>query len=163
MSLITADVNQVTPRPMRPRRPARRARVLFEALEGRTFRSASPYESLDGTGNNLANTYWGAAGSDLIRLTAAAYSDGVSSPNLAGDASARTISNLVNSQTDPNDSSTELNSTDGNNLSDFGYAFGQFIDHDMDLTPDGGESFAIEVAADDPIGPEALAFTRFAL
>jgi hypothetical protein len=45
-------------------------------------------------------------------------------------------------------------------LSDFGYAFGQFMDHDMDLTPDGGASFDIPVAAGDPIGPNALPFTR---
>ena len=45
-------------------------------------------------------------------------------------------------------------------LSDFGYAFGQFMDHDMDLTPDGGASFPITVAAGDPIGPNALPFTR---
>ena len=29
---------------------------------------------------------------------------------------------------------------DQNSLSDFGYAFGQFMDHDMDNTPDGGAS-----------------------
>ena len=132
----------------------------FERLEARTFFSTTGYEPINGSGNNIANLTWGAAGSDLLRLSPAAYADGVSFPNLPSDLSAREISNLVNSQTDPNDTSTELNTTDGNNLSDFGYAFGQFIDHDMDLTPDGGDSFPIAVSATDPIGPDALPFTR---
>jgi hypothetical protein len=34
------------------------------------------------------------------------------------------------------------------------------MDHDMDLTPDGGASFPIPVAAGDPIGPNPLSFTR---
>jgi hypothetical protein len=49
---------------------------------------------------------------------------------------------------------------DGNSLADFGYAFGQFMDHDMDNTPDGGASLPIAVAANDPIGPDPLPFTR---
>jgi hypothetical protein len=133
---------------------------LFEALEPRRLMSTTVYESINGSGNNLAHVTWGEAGTDLIRLTPAAYGNGISTPSLASDQSARAISNIVNSQTDPADTSTELNTTDGNNLSDFGYAFGQFIDHDLDLTPDGTESFPIAVAATDPIGPSALAFDR---
>jgi hypothetical protein len=30
----------------------------------------------------------------------------------------------------------DVNTVDGNGLSDFGYSFRQFMDHDMDLTPD---------------------------
>ena len=37
-------------------------------------------------------------------------------------------------------------------LSDFAYAFGQFMDHDMDLTLDNGASDPIAVPAGDPIG-----------
>ena len=40
-----------------------------------------------------------------------------------------------------------------NSLSDFGYAFGQFMDHDLDNSPDGGAEDDIAVAAGDPIGP----------
>ncbi len=42
-------------------------------------------EPIDGVGNNLANPLWGSAGSDLLRLTAAAYADGVDSPSLPND------------------------------------------------------------------------------
>jgi hypothetical protein len=88
-----------------------------------------------------------------------AYADGVSSPSLPNDPSARVVSNILNNQADPNDPSQDLNTVDGNNLSDFGYVWGQFIDHDMDLTPTGsGESFPITAAPGDPIGTEP--FTR---
>ena len=49
---------------------------------------------------------------------------------------------------------------DQQSLSDYGYAFGQFIDHDLDLTPDGGDPMNIPVAVGDPIGPDPLPFTR---
>jgi hypothetical protein len=113
-------------------------------------------ESVDGTGNNLANTLWGAAGADLLRLAAAAYSDGVDAPSLATDASARTISNILNSQADPANPSADIATVDQNSLSDFGYAFGQFIDHDLDLSPNGTTAITIPVAAEDPIGPQEL-------
>ncbi|HEX3358530.1 MAG TPA: peroxidase family protein, partial [Tepidisphaeraceae bacterium] len=131
----------------------------LQSLELRRFLSAT-VESIDGTGNNLANPAWGSAGTDLIRLAAAAYADGIDSPALANDLSARAISNLVNSQADPANPSADIATIDQNSLSDFGYVFGQFMDHDMDLTPDGGASFPIAVAADDPIGPNDLPFTR---
>src|SRR5689334_20252418 len=35
-------------------------------------------------------------------------------------------------------------------LSAFAYAWGQFIDHDLDLTPTGSESFNVAVPTDDP-------------
>jgi peroxidase len=130
----------------------------LEQLELRRFLSAT-VESIDGSGNNLANPTWGSAGTDLLRLAAAAYADGIDSPALPNDLSARAISNLINSQADPNNPSADIATVDQNSLSDFGYVFGQFMDHDMDLTPDGGASFDISVAADDPIGID-LPFTR---
>jgi peroxidase len=145
------------------RSPARlnvaRTIPAFELLESRRMMSTTGYETINGTGNNVTNVTWGQAGTDLIRLTPAAYANGISSPSLPSDQSARAISNDVNSQ-DINGSSTETNTIDGNNLSDFGYAFGQFIDHDMSLSVDGDESDPIAVAANDPIGPAALPFDR---
>jgi peroxidase len=92
-------------------------------------------------------------------LPAAAYADGISAPSLPQDPSARTISNILNSQADPNNPSQNLQTVDQNSLTDFGYVWGQFIDHDMDLTPaNSGESFPISVAPGDPIGTQP--FTR---
>jgi peroxidase len=140
-------------------------RFDVERLESRTHLTAttaspSSVEPIDGVGNNLANPTWGSAITDLIRLAQAAYADGISAPALANDPSARAISNLVNNQADPSNTAIDYQTVDQNSLSDFGYAFGQFMDHDMDLTPDGGASFPIAVAPGDPIGPNALPFTR---
>ena len=57
---------------------------VFELLECRQMLSAT-VRPIDEVGNNVANPTWGTAGTDLIRLAAAAYADGVSSPSLADD------------------------------------------------------------------------------
>ncbi len=122
-----------------------------------------PYESIDGTGNNAANPNWGAAGIDLVRLSPPAYADGVSTPSLAQDPSARAISNILNSQADA--AGNNIQTVSQLPLSDFAYTFGQFMDHDMSLTLDNGASDPIPVAPGDPIGgpgptPVPLAFNR---
>ncbi|MDP9174975.1 MAG: peroxidase [Planctomycetota bacterium] len=141
-------------------RPAKSAPGGLEPLESRTLLSASVFRSYDGTGNNLSHSTWGAAVTDLLRLAPVAYADGVSSPALPQDQSARLISNLVSNQRDPNNPSQDLNTIDQNNLSDFGYAFGQFMDHDLDLTNGTGVSFPIAVPSGDPMGPSPIPFNR---
>ena len=88
------------------------------------------FRSIDGTGNNPNDDALGAATTPLNRWTAADYADDVSS--LAGPdrPSPRFISNVVNAQSEsvPND----------RNASDFVWQWGQFLDHDLDLT-DGVE------------------------
>jgi peroxidase len=127
--------------------------------------AASSVESFDGSGNNLANPTWGQAGTDLLRLTPAQYANGINSPSLPQDPSARLISNIVNNQADPANPSQDIATVDQNSLSDFGYAFGQFIDHDLDLTQGTGASDPISVPVGDPIGgpnDTPLAFQRSA-
>jgi hypothetical protein len=127
--------------------------------------SASGVESFDGSGNNVANPTWGQAGTDLIRLTPAQYTNGINSPSLAQDPSARLISNIVNNQADPANPSADINTTNQESLSDFAYAFGQFMDHDMDLTQGTGASDPISVPLGDPIGgpnDTPLSFNRSA-
>jgi hypothetical protein len=123
-------------------------------------RQSAGYRPIDETGNNRVNPTLGSAGTDLIRIAPVGYADGISAPSLPQDQSARAISNILNNQADPNNPSQDLNTVDQQSLSDFGYVFGQFMDHDMDLTPDGGASFPIAVAPGDPIGPNPLPFTR---
>jgi hypothetical protein len=139
----------------RPSTPAAMRRNPDPSTSGSTG-----YRPIDGVGNNAANPDRGSAGTDLIRISPVAYADGVSAPSLPQDRSARAISNILNNQADPNNPSQDINTVDQQSLSDFGYAFGQFMDHDMDLTPDGGASFPIAVAAGDPIGPNPPPFTR---
>ena len=85
--------------------------------------------SLDGRGNNVAHTVWGCAGADLMRYAPAAYGDSLSTPGGASRPSARLISNTVCDL--PEDvHNTRL-------LSDWIYGWGQFVDHDLDLTTFG--------------------------
>ncbi len=102
------------------------------------------FRSQDGQGNNLANPLIGSAGISLRRIVPSAYSDGLS--QLAGPdrPSARAISNALSAQNEsvPN----------GANASDFLWQWGQFLDHDIDLTDgaDPAEPANIAVPTGDP-------------
>lgn len=118
----------------------------LEPLEERLNFSAAPVpESIDGTGNNLLHTTWGSAGVDLLRLAPAAYGDGISTPGGADRPSARAISNVLAAHPD----SPLINNRD---LTAFIYAWGQFLDHDLDLTGSASpkESFNVSVPTGDP-------------
>ena len=82
--------------------------------------------SFDGTGNNLENPELGSIDTPLLREVDAAYADGIS--ELAGQdrPNVREISNLVSDQEGSIESS--------HRLSQLVYLWGQFIDHDLDLT-----------------------------
>jgi hypothetical protein len=132
--------------------------LFLEELESRTLLSGFVYRSIDGSGNNPANPSWGQAGTDLLRLSAVAYADGINTLSLPNNPSARVTSNNINVQADGNN--LDIQTVDQNSLSDFGYAWGQFIDHDLDNSPNGTESAPIWVPPGDPIGPSPLPFDR---
>ncbi len=100
--------------------------------------------SIDGSGNNPDDPAMGAAYTPLLRRVPADYADLIS--ELAGSdrPSPREISNVLNAQPYP------LYNTHG--LSDFFWQWGQFLDHDIDLT--GGisppEPASIDVPSGDP-------------
>jgi peroxidase len=141
------------------RRQEIRAGPGVESLEQRCL--LSTVRTITGFGNNIDQPTFGEAGTDLLRVSPVKYADRISSPSLPQDPSARVISNVLNDQTDPNNPSQDLSTVDQNSLSAYGYVWGQFIDHDMDLTLDNsGQSFPIAVPPGDPIGPGPLPFTR---
>ncbi len=84
------------------------------------------YRAIDGSGNNRQVPTMGQAHSQLVRLVEPDYSDGIASLAGTNRASARTISNAVNAQ------QTDMPNTAG--ASDFVWQWGQFLDHDIDLT-----------------------------
>ncbi|MDF1811924.1 MAG: peroxidase family protein [Verrucomicrobiales bacterium] len=102
------------------------------------------YRSIDGTGNNRKNPGYGAAFEELLRLVPAEYEDGLSTPSGSSRPSARVVSNTVAVQQElvPNEKGA----------SDFLWQWGQFIDHDLDLTEGAKDPdpFHIEVPGDDP-------------
>jgi peroxidase len=110
------------------------------------------YRSFDGTGNRSGEDEFNVTGSDFIRLGQAHFSDGVSA--LRSDLpNARTISNLV--------VSGKGDTPNAEGLSAMMYAWGQFIDHDINLTlSDEVNHIDIEIPAGDPILTGSISLTR---
>ena len=100
------------------------------------------YRTIDGSQNNPANPGWGAAGENLRQFTGVAYANYIDEPAGQGRPNPREISNRIFAQ------DGLLN--DPMNLSDFCWVWGQFIDHDLGLTPDGTEDASIPVPEGDP-------------
>ena len=124
---------------------------------------AAEFRSMDGTNNNINNSTYGSVGSDLLRLSGVGYDDGLSVPrgglNPSVLPSPRAISNAISTQSNslPNSS----------NVSDWVWQWGQFLDHDMDLSPSAeSEPFNIPVPAGDAdfdpfnSGTEEIGFNR---
>jgi hypothetical protein len=111
-------------------------RVVDNGMEIRTY---------DGSSNNELNIEWGQTFSNLQRLGDAAYSDGTSSMIFTDKAGPREISNTIVSQA-PGENILNTFGT-----SDYLWQWGQFIDHDLDLT-DGSadEPMDIPVPTGDP-------------
>jgi len=120
--------------------------------------SGGPIASLDGSGNNPFHFNWGAAITDLLRLSPTAYADGVASPSGADRPGARLISNTVSVLSTPY--------SNNRSLSIWVYGWGQFIDHDLGLTTTGTSAFDIPVPTGDPsfdpasTGTEVMPFNR---
>src|SRR6185295_2472437 len=107
-------------------------RDLIESLLRRPNRIRLPFRSYDGTNNNIGSAQkalWGSSDIPLFRELPAWY--GPSDPNNAmggtSRPSARRISNAVSDEP-----VTQFNER---GLSAFIYVWGQFLDHDLSLTP----------------------------
>src|SRR5262249_16504742 len=102
-------------------------------------------ESLDGSGNNVANPSWGQAGRPYSRVGTAHYADGISQP-MSGP-NARYISNRI-----INDGNQDVFSQ--RRLTPFAWGWGQFLDHPFGLRDGSGPTataFNIPFNANDPL------------
>ncbi|MCP5065673.1 MAG: hypothetical protein GY946_03830, partial [bacterium] len=99
---------------------------------------------IDGSDNGAAGDVRGQTGIHLAEDVAQDYTDGLSEPSGAERPSARTVSNAVCAQSDV--------IPESNRASDMLWVWGQFLDHDITLTPeaDPAESFGIPVPLADP-------------
>lgn len=103
------------------------------------------FRTIDGSGNNLAQPTLNAAGTDFTRIGPAHFADGIHAP--PSGPNARMISNVV-----VGDGDAEAPGPEG--LSALMFAWGQFIDHDLDLNrPDGVNHIDIVIPADDAVFP----------
>jgi peroxidase len=134
-----------------PHRPGRGALLFAQlclvavasvVLGGVAF--AQEWRTIDGSGNNVSNPEFGSVDAPLVRKAPAGYGDAVSTPAGGGRPSARAISNAL----------CEQFGTVGNlaGVSDMFWLFGQFLDHDIDLTggADPEQDFDIVVPEGDP-------------
>lgn len=127
--------------PNNPRR-GRDGRRDRETTRGdRTGRYPTDLRTFDGSGNNLRNPDWGRAGVAFLRRVPAAYADGRAAPSGPARPGARVVSNRV----------TAVEETAPSGASDMLWQWGQFLDHDLDLSPevDPAEHFDIAVPAGD--------------
>ncbi len=99
-------------------------------------------QSLDGSGNNVANPTWGQSGTNYTRVAAARYADGRSQP-VAGPNS-RYVSNRIF-----NDNFQNIFSED--RVSQWGWTWGQFLDHTFGLAQGGTETANIPFNSGDPL------------
>jgi hypothetical protein len=99
-------------------------------------------ESLNGTNNNLLVPHQGSIGTNFRRIGSANYADGIgvmsSGPN------SRYVSNRVF-----NDNDVNVYSDRG--ISQWGFMWGQFLDHTFDLRNDAGTAANIPFNQSDPI------------
>ncbi|MFZ1750429.1 MAG: peroxidase family protein [Saprospiraceae bacterium] len=115
------------------------------------------YRTYDGTNNNIhpSKIEWGCTDIILARELQADYGASDRLNALGGDKrpSAREISNILCDEPE-----TIFNSRD---VSAFGYVWGQFLDHDMTLTPTGStESAPINLPENETIFTEKIPFHR---
>ncbi|WP_287517938.1 peroxidase family protein [Okeania sp. SIO2C2] len=131
------------------------------------------FRTINGLNNNLQNPEFGSATekgtryTQLLRLGPEAYEDGLSEPRDGGLTtplelpSARAVSNAIADQ-------GEESIANDFKLSDWFWQWGQFIDHDIDLTEadSSGDSFPIPVPTGDPdfdsfgTGTQTIPLTR---
>ncbi len=162
------QLNQRTPTLSGNRRSAKcrwrslsKLQLAMEPLEERHLLAVNVFHSIDGTGNNLTHPDWGSTSEQLLRVSRAAYADGVSAPAGANRPSAREISNALAAHS-PDDTPNDRN------LTAYAYVWGQFLDHDLDLTAAGSpaEAFNVPVPAGDPsfdpnaTGTQVIPLTR---
>ena len=149
-------VSETAPRPAPAPAVSPNPSVSLAPAEGRqpAPRPQEPiFRTIDGSGNNLAHGNMNAAGADFVRLGPANFADGVSTmftdlPN------ARDISNIV--------VAGHGDDANAEGLSGMMYAWGQFLDHDLDLArTDGKTHIDIAIPVTDPdLSATKISMTR---
>ncbi|HET9140702.1 peroxidase family protein, partial [Actinophytocola sp.] len=120
------------------------AQVLGLVGSAGTASAAVPFaiQSLDGSGNNVANPTWGATGRPYARVAAARYTDGRSQAPTGPNS--RSVSNrLINDVAQNIFSERQLDA--------WGWTWGQFLDHTFGLRQAGTDTQNIAFNPNDPL------------
>ena len=96
----------------------------------------------DGSNNNLANPAWGQTNTPYLRVIDPVYSDGVG--EMTTGPNSRYISNRIFQD-------LFVNVPDEHRVNQFGFVWGQFMDHTFGLAQDGSEAAYIAFDASDPL------------
>ena len=120
------------------------------------------FRTIDGSNNNLADPTLNQAGTDFARVGPANFADGFN--EMTPGPNPREISNIVVAQEDAGEDGPHLTDDNGVALSGMMYAWGQFIDHDLDLQKsDTTKDISIPIPADDPFLSGSIPLTRVAI
>ena len=128
------------------------------ALQFRTL----DFRTVDGSNNNRADPTLNQANTDFARVGPANFADGFN--EMTTGPNPRTISNIVVAQEDAGEDGPHLTDDNGIALSGMMYAWGQFIDHDLDLQKsDTTKDISIPIPAGDPLLSGSIPLTRVAI
>ncbi len=122
------------------------------------------FRTIDGSNNNLADPTMNQADTDFARVGPAHFADGFN--EMTPGPNPREISNIVVAQEDAGEDGPHLMDDNGVALSGMMYAWGQFIDHDLDLQKsDTTTDISITVPDDDEFLPpgSSIPLTRVAI
>jgi len=117
--------------------------------------AAADVRTIDGSDNNAANSTWGAAGTQLIRISPVDYPGDGSGSTMLGlptRPNPRDISNAVFQQL--------LNMPNSRGMTNGVWQWGQFIDHDLDLTGSNPAETSLLMSPGDPYGVTMIPFER---
>jgi peroxidase len=110
------------------------------------------FRTIDGSGNNIADPSMNQTDTDFTRVGPANFADGFNS--MTPGPNPREISNTVVAQ--ENAKEGHLVDDNGVALSGMMYAWGQFVDHDLDLEQQGVPSPATDISVTVPAGDQFL-------
>ena len=138
---------------------ARRQSIIYTEPDLPDEPAAIEFRTVTAAGNNLASPLAGTSHSPFMTISGYQYEDGMGAPNDVDRPSAREISNAIFAQ------SGDVYNTDG--ISNFLWVWGQFLDHDINLTMEGHEeNYSIEVPMGDlyfdpmSTGTQTITLTR---
>src|SRR5258708_13260144 len=122
------------------------------------------FGTVDGSNNNVGERTMNQAATDFARVGPAHFADGFN--EMTPGPNPREISNIVVAQEDAGEDGPHLMDDNGVALSGMMYAWGQFIDHDLDLQKsDTTTDISITVPDDDEFLPpgSSIPLTRVAI